>query len=115
MQLLRLHAKQKERPREAHCSLCGKILKTQRTVKATGHKFGKWETIKEADFTSAEIQSRTCSVCKKSEQRTVGKKLRAAMKVNTYYLPMKFGQKTTSLKVTGLIKGDSIDFLGNPR
>lgn len=92
----------------SHCSLCGKILKTQRTVKATGHKFGKWETIKEADFTSAEIQSRTCSVCKKSEQRTVGKKLRAAMKVNTYYLPMKFGQKTTSLKVTGLIEGDSI-------
>lgn len=92
----------------SHCSLCGKILKTQRTVKVTGHKFGKWETIKEADFTSAEIQSRTCSVCKKSEQRTVGKKLRAAMKVNTYYLPMKFGQKTTSLKVTGLIEGDSI-------
>ena len=50
----------------------------------------------------------TCSVCKKSEQRTVGKKLSAAMKVNTYYLLMKFRQKTTSLKVTGLIEGDSI-------
>lgn len=49
-----------------------------------------------------------CSVCGKSEQKTVGNKLQKTMTVTLSSIPLKTKQKTNVLKVSGLAKGDSI-------
>ena len=58
----------------SHCSVCGKVLKTQKIVKATGHKFGSWITTKTATYTAAGIQTRKCTVCGKNETKIIAKK-----------------------------------------
>ena len=92
----------------SHCSVCNKVLTEQQKVPATGHKFSSWETTSQATVFSPMKQSRSCSVCGKSEQRQVGSKLQKKMTVSATTLPLKKKQKTTVLKVTGLAKGDSI-------
>ena len=91
-----------------HCSVCNKVLTEQKKVPATGHKFSSWKTISQAAVFSPEQQSRSCSVCGKSENREVGSKLQKTMTVTATSLPLKTKQKTTVLKVSGLAAGDSI-------
>lgn len=92
----------------SHCSVCGKVLTEQTTILAAGHKFTAWKTDKEANVFSPKKQSRVCSVCNKREQREVGKKLQATMKVSVASIPLRVRQKTTVLKVYGLAAGDSV-------
>lgn len=102
--------------KEASCERSGEIIYTcgncQKTkkedIKAVGHKFGAWQTTSQADVFSPVIQTRVCSVCGKSEQKTVGNKLQKTMTVTLSSIPLKIKQKTNVLKVSGLAKGDSI-------
>ena len=55
----------------SHCSVCGKVIKAQTVIKATGHKYGEWSVTKEPTCTAAGTQSRTCSVCKNIENKTI--------------------------------------------
>ena len=55
----------------SHCSVCGKVIKAQTVIKATGHKYGEWSVTKEPTCTAAGTQSRTCSVCKNVENKTI--------------------------------------------
>ena len=55
----------------SHCSVCNKVLTEQQKVPATGHKFSSWKTTSQATVFSPEQQSRSCSVCGKSENREI--------------------------------------------
>ena len=55
----------------SHCSVCGKVIKAQTVIKATGHKYGEWAVTKEPTCTAAGTQTRTCSVCKNVENKTI--------------------------------------------
>ena len=55
----------------SHCSVCGKVIKAQTVIKAKGHKYGEWAVTKEPTCTAAGTQSRTCSVCKNIENKTI--------------------------------------------
>lgn len=88
------------------CTKCGET-KTEEIV-APGHKFSPWKVISKADIDSAEKQSRSCSVCGKSEQREVGSKLQPSMTVSASKIVLKIGQKTDKLKISNLAKGDAI-------
>ena len=55
----------------SHCSVCGKVIKAQTVIKATGHKYGEWAVTKEPTCTAAGTQSRTCSVCKNIDNKTI--------------------------------------------
>ena len=88
---------------------CGNCQKTKKEdIKAVGHKFDAWQTTSQADVFSPIIQTRVCSVCGKSEQKTVGNKLQKTITVTLSSIPLKRKQKTNVLKVSGLAKGDSI-------
>lgn len=92
----------------SHCSVCNKVLTEQQKVPATGHKFSSWKTTSQATVFSPEQQSRSCSVCGKSENREIGNKLQKTITVTATSLPLKTKQKTTVLRVSGLAVGDSI-------
>jgi hypothetical protein len=53
-----------------HCSVCNTVLVAQKTVKANGHSFGEWKTVKEATCTENGEQERTCS-CNEKEQQEI--------------------------------------------
>ena len=88
------------------CDICG-TTKSE-PIKANGHKFGAWTTTKSADVFSKEEQKRTCSICKKTETRTIGDKLKATISTNAASLKLKKKQSTTKFTVTGLAKGDYV-------
>ena len=88
------------------CDICG-TTKSE-SIKASGHKFGAWTTTKEADVFSKEEQKRTCSICGKTETRTIGDKLKATISTNAASLKLKKKQSTTKFTVTGLAKGDYV-------
>ena len=54
------------------CSRCGDMYKDTYTD-AAGHKFSDWNVTKAATCTAAGSQTRTCSVCGKTETKTVAK------------------------------------------
>ena len=87
------------------CTKCGE--KKNETIPA-GHSFSAWKTTTGATVFAVAVQTRTCSGCGKKETRKTGKKLTPTMKVNVTALPLKAGQRTNVLKVTGLAKGDSV-------
>ena len=88
------------------CDICG-TTKSE-PIKASGHKFGAWATTKEADVFSKEEQKRTCSICGKTETRTIGDKLKATISTNAASLKLKKKQSTTKFTITGLAKGDYV-------
>ena len=88
------------------CDICG-TTKSE-PIKANGHKFGAWTTTKSADVFYKEEQKRTCSICKKTETRTIGDKLKATISTNAASLKLKKKQSTTKFTVTGLAKGDYV-------
>ena len=47
----------------SHCSVCGKVLKEQETVKATGHKWDEGKVTKKPTTTEEGIRTYTCTVC----------------------------------------------------
>ena len=71
-------------------------------------KWSAWKTSRPASTSAPEQQIRTCSVCKKSETRTVGSKLTPYLNLTANSLKMKVKQKTTAFKVTGMAKGDYV-------
>lgn len=88
------------------CDICG-TTKSE-SIKASGHKFGAWTTTKEVDVFSKEEQKRTCSICGKTETRTIGDKLKATISTNAASLKLKKKQSTTKFTITGLAKGDYV-------
>ena len=56
------------------CSECGTILNAQQVIAAKGHSFGSWTTSKPATCTADGTESRTCTVCKYTENRTISAK-----------------------------------------
>lgn len=71
-------------------------------------RWSAWKTSKPASVSAPEQQTRTCSVCKKSETRTVGSKLTPYLNLTSNSLKMKVKQKTTAFKVTGMANGDYV-------
>ena len=71
-------------------------------------RWSAWKTSRPASTSAPEQQTRTCSVCKKSETRTVGSKLTPYLNLTANSLKMKVKQKTTAFKVTGMAKGDYV-------
>ena len=55
----------------SHCSVCGKVIKAQTVIKATGHNFGSWSTTKSATCTESGTQTRKCAACGKTETKTI--------------------------------------------
>ena len=92
----------------SHCTTCGKVLKAQTTIAATGHIWSAWKTTSEATVFAASKQQRSCTICKKTETRTVGKKLTKVLKLNVSSISLQIKQKTTAVKVTEMAKGDSV-------
>ena len=92
----------------SHCAACGKVLKAQTTIAATGHTWSKWTTTSEATVFAPAEQQRTCSVCKKTEERTTGKALTKVLKLNASSISLRTRQKTTKVKVASMAKGDSV-------
>ncbi len=88
--------------------MCGQILKAQTVVFATDHSYESWKTTEEATVFSAEIQTRTCSICGATETQTSGSKLTPTIKTNASSIKLKKGQFTTKLTVSGLANGDSV-------
>ena len=58
----------------SHCSVCGAVIKAQDTIKATGHKFGNWTTIKPATCTESGTQIRKCETCGATESKRLSAK-----------------------------------------
>lgn len=92
----------------SHCATCGKVLKAQTTIAATGHIWSALKTTSEATVFAADKQQRSCTICKKTETRTVGKKLTKVLKLNVSSISLQIKQKTTAVKVTEMAKGDSV-------
>lgn len=92
----------------SHCSVCGKVLVAQKTRKALGHKWGKWTKKSAATVFQAEVQQHTCSRCKKTATKTVGKKLSPILEVSTSSAILKTGQSTKVFCVTKMANGDSV-------
>lgn len=92
----------------SHCATCGKVLKAQTTIAATGHIWSAWKTTSEATVFAAAKRQRSCTICKKTETRTVGKKLTKVLKLNVSSISLQIKQKTTAVKVTEMAKGDSV-------
>lgn len=59
---------------------CGET-KTEKIAKTTKHSYSAWKKISEATVFQAEVQKRTCSVCKASETQNVGKALKAVLEL----------------------------------
>ena len=77
---------------------------------AHNHTLGAWYTVKEADALNKGVEQRDCSDknCVHSELRATNV-LPAFITLNVSgSIPMKTGQKTTAIKVTGLQKGDYV-------
>ena len=72
------------------------------------HSWTAWKTVSQATVFQAAKQARNCQTCAAAETRTNGSKLKPTIQVNASGFPMKTGQTTTKLKVTGLAAGDRI-------
>ena len=62
------------------CSECSETKKE--TIKATGHKYGEWQTTKEATTAAEGEKQRKCSVCGNVEKQTIPKKQETKPKEN---------------------------------
>lgn len=88
------------------CTVCGKTRNQE--VSVVAHKFTTWKTTTAATALAPAKQTHKCSTCGKTETRNYGNKLKPSIKVNISSILLKTSQKTTLLRVSGLVKGDSI-------
>ena len=89
------------------CSRC-KDAKAE-TIPATGvHQWSSWKKTADATVFVAEQQERTCGICGRKETQTVGNKLTATATVKVSSVTLKEKQSISSVKVTGMAKGDSV-------
>ena len=77
------------------------------------HKWSAWKTTKAATYTTAAVQTRYCTVCRRKQTRNIGSPLpkpkpKPTMRVNVSKITLKYGQSTTGLKVTGLQSWDRV-------
>ena len=56
-----------------HCSVCDEILIKQDVIKATGHKFGDWETVTEPTEDAEGKAIRQCQECDATEEKILPK------------------------------------------
>lgn len=97
----------KEGVRTFTCNRC-KDTKTE-AIPATGkHQWSDWKKTADATVFAPEQQERSCTICGKTETQTVGSKMSATATVNVSSVTLKVKQNTSSVKVTGLAKGDSV-------
>lgn len=69
-----------------HCTRCDAIMEdSEKSIPATGHSFSAWETTKKATELATGQKSRQCSVCEKTETRTIAqlKPTLPAVKITT--------------------------------
>lgn len=89
------------------CSICG-YKEAATTIPATGkHSYGSYVVTKQATALEPGAKTRTCSVCKKTENVTIAKLAPTATLTMTS-IPMKAKQSTTTFKVSGLAAGDKV-------
>lgn len=107
--------------KELICGLCGEVLQTEEipaaghdgdqwkiTKPATGkHTYGAWKVTRAATALANGIKTRACTKCGHKETATIAK-LKPTITVNVKTLPMKVGQTSTAVKVSGLAKGDYV-------
>lgn len=55
----------------SHCSVCGKVLTEQKTVKATGHDWDEGKITKAATCEEKGVKTYTCRICKKTRTEDV--------------------------------------------
>lgn len=97
----------KDGVRTLTCTRC-KDVKTE-VIPATGvHQWSDWKKTADATVFAPEQQERSCTICGKTETQTVGSKMSATATVNVSSVTLKVKQNTSSVKVTGLAKGDSV-------
>lgn len=53
------------------CKNCGNVKSKGTTISATGHSWGNWVVTKNATETDQGVETRTCSVCKAQENRSI--------------------------------------------
>lgn len=53
------------------CKSCGNVKSKGTTISATGHSWGNWVVTKNATETEQGVETRTCSVCKTQENRSI--------------------------------------------
>ena len=66
----------------SYCSRCGVVMQAQTEIPG-GHSFGPWEIITPATTDTDGKSQRTCSVCNKTEEKTVSKLTPAATEDTT--------------------------------
>lgn len=66
-----------------HCSVCNQVIVKPESIPATGHSFGAWETKINPKVGVAGKQTRVCTVCKKTEERTVPALKKQVIKVSS--------------------------------
>ena len=55
------------------CKVCGEIVKQGSAIPAKGHSWGAWKETKPATEKAEGVETRTCSVCGKTETRSIPK------------------------------------------
>ncbi len=88
------------------CTLCG-IKKTTTLISATGHMYKSWEITEGSSALKEGLQTRTCSICGKSDTKAIAK-LKPTIKLTASSIILKTNQSTTKIKVSGLAKGDAV-------
>ncbi|MDO4633251.1 MAG: Ig-like domain-containing protein, partial [Eubacteriales bacterium] len=88
----------------------GTIPKGGKTAPSHKHSWSNWETKSEATVFAAELQTRSCSECKETEEKSVGKALAPTMKTNAANdkISIKKGSSTSLFYIGELAAGDSI-------
>ena len=57
----------------SHCGVCGKTIKKQGTIPATGHTFGEWSEVTAATLESEGLSKRSCTDCSLEEEQIIPK------------------------------------------
>lgn len=89
------------------CTRCSAAVETA-TIKAKAHSWSAWQETAAATVFEPKHEQRTCSVCKTTASRCSGSALKPTIEVNAANIPLKTGQTTTKVKVSGLAKGDYV-------
>ena len=91
----------------SHCSVCGDVIKAQEVIPATGqHTYESWTTVKVATVFANGEREHSCTVCGESETESIPK-LKATVKLSATKKTVR-RNKTYTLKITKLAKGDSV-------